>query len=312
MATNLTRIKNNQITDATINAAAKIESYTVTGGLLANNITYGSDLTVSGNLTINGTTTTIDTTNTVIEDPVIALAWTQTGTPVVDIGFLGERGDQDNIAFVWNEANTEFVTAFTTTLETNTTISIIGYANFHTNDANIGGNLVINGTTSFVGNITSDISVDGNITGANVYSPGLISVTGNVTAGGGFSTPSDISAQGNVTGGNIFTSGAVSATGDVTGGNIYFGTGEVSGTGNIYANSIFANISGNIDAAGNTYEVQFNGPGDILTADAGMTYDPTSGNKPAPTTKSNRNSPSPISVSSRTQNAIACIMKDRV
>ena len=53
MATNLTRIKNNQITDATINAAAKIESYTVTGGLLANNITYGSDLTVSGNLTIN-------------------------------------------------------------------------------------------------------------------------------------------------------------------------------------------------------------------------------------------------------------------
>ena len=46
------RIKNNQITDSTVNAAAKLQDYSVTAGKLANNITYGSDLTVSGNLTV--------------------------------------------------------------------------------------------------------------------------------------------------------------------------------------------------------------------------------------------------------------------
>ena len=70
----LTRIKNNQITDSTVNAAAKLQDYSVTAGKLANNITYGSDLTVSGNLTVNGNTTTIDTNITTIEDPVILLA----------------------------------------------------------------------------------------------------------------------------------------------------------------------------------------------------------------------------------------------
>ena len=49
----VTRIKNNQITDNTINAAVKVQDYTVTGVLLANNLTYGSDLTVTGNLTVN-------------------------------------------------------------------------------------------------------------------------------------------------------------------------------------------------------------------------------------------------------------------
>jgi hypothetical protein len=52
-----------------------------------------------------------------------------------------------------------------------------------------------------------------------------------------------------------------------------FGSGVVSGTGNIYANKIFANIVGNIDAAGNLYEVQFNTTGDQLGATANFTYD---------------------------------------
>ena len=59
---NITRIKNNQITDSTIVANAKIQNYTVTSALLANNITYNSDLTVAGNLTvtdINGNITQV-------------------------------------------------------------------------------------------------------------------------------------------------------------------------------------------------------------------------------------------------------------
>jgi hypothetical protein len=69
------------------------------------------------------------------------------------------------------------------------------------------------------------------------------------------------------------TATSLSATGNVTGGNIIFGSGIISGTGNIYANKIFANIQGNVDAAGNLYEVQFNTTGDQLGASANFTYD---------------------------------------
>ena len=116
----VTRIKNNQITDASngntqlgVNAAVKLQNYTITSTKIANNLVYGSDLTVTGNLTVQGNTTTIDTTITTIEDPVIVLASTQTtGTPTVDIGFLGYRGNVSNIAFVWDESASEFVTVF--------------------------------------------------------------------------------------------------------------------------------------------------------------------------------------------------------
>ena len=47
----VTRIKNNQITDSTVNAAQKLTDYTVTSAKIANNLTYNSDLTVTGNLT---------------------------------------------------------------------------------------------------------------------------------------------------------------------------------------------------------------------------------------------------------------------
>ena len=171
----VTRIKNNQITDTTIQANAKVVPYTITAGLLANNLVYGSDLTVTGNLTVQGNTTTIDTNITTIEDPVILLASTQTGSPAVDIGYIGRRGTSPNIAFVWQESASEFVTAFTSTGETNTTITISSYANFHTGNANIGGNIVINGTTSLVGNLLS-ANVTGNVTGGNILTNGIVSV----------------------------------------------------------------------------------------------------------------------------------------
>jgi len=66
---------------------------------------------------------------------------------------------------------------------------------------------------------------------------------------------------------------SINSSGNVTAGNVFFGSGIVSGTGNIYANKIFANISGNIDAAGNLNEIQFNTTGDQLGANANFTYD---------------------------------------
>jgi filamentous hemagglutinin len=265
---NLTRIKNNQITDATIQANAKVVPYSITSGLLANNLTYGSDLTVAGNLTVQGNSTAIDSTITTIEDPVILLASTQTGSPTVDIGFIGRRGDSSNIALVWREANSEFITAFTSTGETNSTITISSYANFHTNNANVAGNLTIGGNV--IGNITFDgtltagnlatagyVSATGNATAGNVITAGLISATGTATVGNvstaGFVNAASVSASGNIDGNNVFVS-TVSASGNITGNNISSTNsltganistgGHVSATGTVFA--------GNVDASTGT------------------------------------------------------------
>jgi len=150
----VTRIKNNQITDATINAAAKVTSYSITSGLISNNLTYGSDLTITGNLTVQGNTTTIDTIDLTVEDPIILLAAGQTGSPTVDIGFIGKRGTSDNIAFVWDESASQFVTAFTTSATTNTNITINSYASLQSLNITASGNLAVTGTTSLTGNVT--------------------------------------------------------------------------------------------------------------------------------------------------------------
>ena len=146
----VTRINNNQITDAQsgnvylgIDASTKLQNYSLTSTKIANNLTYGSDLTITGNLTVQGNTTAIDTTITTIEDPIILLASGQTGSPTVDIGYIGQRGTSENITFVWQESNQEFITAFTTTAESNTVVTVTGYADFHTANANIGGNAVV-------------------------------------------------------------------------------------------------------------------------------------------------------------------------
>jgi filamentous hemagglutinin len=254
----VTRIKNNQITDATVVASAKLVDYSITAAKIANNLTYGSDLTITGNLTVNGQTTTIDTVSTVIEDPLIVLASNQSGTPSVDIGFIGERGDSDNIAFVWDESADEFVTAFTTDLVTNTTISISSYANFHTNNANIGGNLDVGGNIAITGNVTS-LNVTGNISGGNLLTPGVVTATGNVT-GGNVNTAGQVVATGNITGGNLTTAGitstgslsastTITATGNITGGNVDT-AGQVVATGNITGGNLvtagLASVTGNI------------------------------------------------------------------
>jgi hypothetical protein len=129
----ITRIKNNQITDASagniylgVNAAAKLQDYSITSAKIANDLTYNSSLVITGNLTVQGNTTTIDTTNLVVEDPLIILASEQTGAPALDIGYIGQRGTEDNIAFIWDESADEFATVFTTDLVTNTTITING------------------------------------------------------------------------------------------------------------------------------------------------------------------------------------------
>jgi hypothetical protein len=261
----VTRIKNNQITDATVVANAKLVDYSISSAKLANNLTYDSNLTITGNLTVQGNATSIDTTITTIEDPVIVLASTQTsGAPAVDIGFLGFRGNESNIAFVWDESADEFVTAFTSTGETNTTITVTSYADFHTNNANISGNLTLIGNANITGNV-ANLNVTGNVTGGNLLTPGLISAASNVTGGniltgGLISATSTITSAANITGGNILTGGLISATGNVTGNNIIAGNaviGNIDVSGDINVNSLTSNTF--VSATGNVIS------GNVLT-----------------------------------------------
>jgi len=252
----VTRIKNNQITDLTVNAAAKLQDYSLTSGKIANNLTYGSDLTITGNLTVNGNTTTIDTVNLVVEDPLILLAKEQTGSPSLDIGFIGKRGTSENIAFVWDESAAQFAAIFTNSETTNTTVNINSYASLRALDivaasANISGNVTI-------GNISGDLNVTGNISGANLTTAGLVSATGNVT-GGNVNTAGVVTATGNVTGGNLNTAGIVTATGNITGGNVntagnvqggnLLTGGLVSATGNVTGGNV--TTAGLMSATGN-------------------------------------------------------------
>jgi len=116
------------------------------------------------------------------------------------------------------------------------------------------------------------ISVTGNVTAGNLSTVGLISLTGNIYAGNVINAGSS-SITGNITVGNIFTGGLISASGNITSGNITSGnitsgniTANVYGTtisasGNITAGNLSVSI-GNI-AVGNIVNNNSNGIGNI-------------------------------------------------
>jgi hypothetical protein len=258
----VTRIKNNQITDATIVASSKLTDYSISAGKIANNLTYGSNLTISGNLTVNGSTTNIDTNITTIEDPVILLASTASGAPSVDIGFLGQRGSSTNIAFVWDEDQGLFVTAFTDTAETETTINITAYASTKVLNSEVTGDLrvtgvsnianmnvaaasTINFNTSVIGNIGTPVANSDAATKAYVdseLSASGFSITDGVTTetveGGDtieFEGDTNITVTVDQVSGTesnvaVTLNDSITLTGNITGGNLATG-GAVNATG---------------------------------------------------------------------------------
>jgi len=251
----VTRIKNNQITDLTVNAAAKLQDFSLTSTKIANNLTYGSDLTITGNLTVQGNVTAIDTTDLVVEDPLFLLAKDQTGSPTLDIGFIGKRGTSDNIAWIWDENADQFAAVFTDSEITNTTVNILSYASGKFLDLEA-ANLDITGNIEFSGNIVGNFVVTGNVDANNFNATTLITaaaanVSGNIdganiNASLGITAGTTVIATGNVAGGNITTAGAVDATGNVAGGNLTT-AGQVLATGNVTGGNI--STAGNIDGA---------------------------------------------------------------
>ena len=141
----VTRIHTNQMADGIV-TNAKIADATIQGGKLADDITYGSNITVSGNLTVNGTTTTIDTVNTTIDDPILLLGANQTGSGAVDLGIMGERGDDTNVFIGYDESANEFIAVETSSLDSATTIAVSDYSNMHVGGLTAEDNAAVTGS----------------------------------------------------------------------------------------------------------------------------------------------------------------------
>ena len=181
----ITRIKNNQITDSTIVASGKVVAKTVTGGLLADNLTYGSNLTVTGNLTVNGSSTTVNSTTVTVDDPILVLAPDASGAGALDLGIIGERGDDTNVAFIWDESADSWVAAFTNDADSSTTITVSDYADLRVGGIVIDDNASVGGTLSVSGAVTfsDDIGVTGDLTVAAITASGAVDINGALTFG---------------------------------------------------------------------------------------------------------------------------------
>jgi hypothetical protein len=201
----VTRIRNNQITDNTIEYQ-KIKDFTLVGTKFNPNITFNSNISIIGNLSVTGNTYTVSSTNTFINDPLVIFNNGYTGTPSYDVGMLVNRDLQAvsptnygglNSAWVWREADGAFESILTTeTGSTQGSINRTAYANvivgntiIRTGGTNAsvveavdtgsgalqvkGGasftqNVQIGGTASVFGANTGQVAIDGNVSIAQI------------------------------------------------------------------------------------------------------------------------------------------------
>ena len=240
MSGNITRIKNNQITDATI-TYAKIAAGTLVGSVFNPNLTLNSNVTILGNLTIANSFAQLNSINTYINDPLVVFNNNYTGSPTYDIGILVNRNLSSlapygavNAAFVWKESDSAFEALMTT--ETGTTAGSInnsGWANVKVGNltaitATVTGALSA-GTASFasinntpIGNATPAIGSFTYLTAVNGFQ------TGNAVINGGY-----ISTLTNAT---ITTATLTNTTAtNFYSGNIYVSGGYINNLANIAA-----------------------------------------------------------------------------
>lgn len=184
---NITRIKNNQVTDNTIEYQ-KLKDGTLVGSKFNANLTLNSNVTILGNLTVANSFAQLNSINTYINDPVVVFNNNYTGSPTYDIGMLINRNLDNlapygavNAAFVWKEADSSFAAIMTT--ETGTTAGSINNSGF----ANI-----------FVGNTYANTVTIRDTTSSVDYTTGALKVAGGVGIGGRLSVLGDIGLNGNV------------------------------------------------------------------------------------------------------------------
>jgi hypothetical protein len=105
-----------EVTSAVANFPLRSE---VTGGFVAKN--GSGDVTIAGNLTVNGTTTTVNSQNLLVQDPVLLIGSGSSGHADGDRGFIFDLA-AGNKAFYWDQSDSKFTLAATTTDGTTNTI----------------------------------------------------------------------------------------------------------------------------------------------------------------------------------------------
>jgi len=248
----------------TVHIGHGVSGTAITIGHGTSEVTIGDNLTITGDLTVSGATTTVNTATLSVEDPLVYLAKNQTGSGAVDIGLIGERGDDTNVGFIFDESTN--VWSAITTNDTGTTagnVTIADYADLRAGE--------ITSDDGFVGALT------GNVTGNASGSSG--SCTGNAATATKFASAVTIGGtsfdgSGNITPANC-TTAAVATTvtitdnestnennaliftagGDTDGGNLGLesdgtctynpSTGKITATG--FIGTLTGNVTGNIN-----------------------------------------------------------------
>ena len=215
---NITRIKNNQITDSTI-TYTKLASGTLVGSVFNPDLTLSSNVTILGNLSVSGNSSTINSVNTYINDPTVTFNNGYTGSlSGYDIGIIVNRNWASlsnygavNTAFVWNENQQAFL-AITSTTSGNNIVSLTnsGFANTKV------GNLTSNSVTVTTGTIVA--------TAGGIQNTPIGSVTTNT---GAFTT---LTASGTaIASGNIVAAATTSSTSTTTGALVVRGGAGIAG-----------------------------------------------------------------------------------
>ena len=125
----------------------------------------GTTVSIPGNLTVSGTTTTVNTTTLNVADNMFLMNSDFTGSATQDSGLVIERGDDTNVAMVWDESADQFVMVTTNNAGSGNDVTPIGYANLQvgTLTGSVTGNVA--GNTS--GAVTaSSLALNGDITTA--------------------------------------------------------------------------------------------------------------------------------------------------
>ena len=265
---NLTRIKNNQITDSTILANTKIVPGSIVGSLFNSNLTMSSDVTITGNLTVQGTSTylTVASTNTYVNDPLIVLNNAFTGTNTYDVGMIFNRGNQTSAVLVYSESADEFRLGYTSNVGAlYGAVVMSNYGNLHvgnltidsalttgslsTTSMTLSGDLAVNGgditSTASTFNLLNSLVTTANILGSATTinfgaSTGLTAINNNLTVANILYVNAGIASTSTTTG-TMVVNGGVGLSG-----NIYAGRSIVANNGVYSANIYNGSYTGGI------------------------------------------------------------------
>jgi hypothetical protein len=122
-----------------------------------NNIIINSNLQINGSLTIKGDNTNLNSYNIRIDDPIFSLNTNSTGNNLYDSGILIDRGNELNVAIIWDESDDMYSFVDTPDIDVKGDLLINDYiplkidvlhANGSEDPSYFLGNVLINGSIS--------------------------------------------------------------------------------------------------------------------------------------------------------------------